>query len=70
MKVRVDYSFIFEPSDTWSTMSEFEDWLASSLKQAGLGAERVRSVLLEDESPTTEFIIHQLPEAEMPNGNS
>ncbi len=39
--VLLSYNFIFDPSETWSRMSEFESSLADYFKQRGLQAETV-----------------------------
>ena len=41
MKVKYDYTFIFDPSETWSHKNEIDSFLASALNEIGLQAERV-----------------------------
>lgn len=62
MKVKIEYTFIFEPAETWSTSQEFESWLSKSLGESGLMAERVRSNLSSDEGLTDTYIIHKAQE--------
>lgn len=41
MKVKYDYTFIFDPSETWSNKYQIDEFLAKSLKEIGFVAERV-----------------------------
>jgi hypothetical protein len=40
----LDYTFVFDPSQTWSHLHEFEADLARHFKQVGLEAEIVRGM--------------------------
>lgn len=41
MRVKFDYTFIFDPSETWSSVNELNKFLAVALAQVGLQAERI-----------------------------
>jgi hypothetical protein len=42
MKVLMEYTMIFDPSETWAQRSQFEDSLAAFFKSCGLQAEIVQ----------------------------
>ena len=62
MKVKVDYTFIFEPAETWETKAGFDDWLAKALRDSGLVAERVKTNLQDDRIIEEMLIIHEIPQ--------
>lgn len=43
MKVLLKYTFIFDPSEGWSSQGEFDGTLASYFKKIGFQAETVRT---------------------------
>jgi hypothetical protein len=50
-KVFLKYGFIFEPVETWSTQSEFENDLASFFKGNGYCAEIVETAVGQENIP-------------------
>ena len=61
MKIKLDYSFIMEPAETWATKTGFNDFLAKAFKDAGLQAERVKTNLQDDTIIGELLIVSPIP---------
>jgi len=69
MNVMLNYSFIFNPEDTWRSRADFDKSLAEIFKNSGFNAVEVETGSQEDEFRRKVVILSPIPQDDITEKN-